>query len=54
MIQTGLNDYGFEGMRLGAGVLDVTVALPPMVGGGGDVQPLDYPHFARTVRSELS
>ena len=53
MIQTGLNDYLFDAVRLGASDLHVTVGLPPMVRVRGEVQPLDYPPFTPNVTREL-
>jgi len=37
MIQTGLNDYLFDTIRMGASDLHVTVGLPPMVRISGQV-----------------
>ncbi|MDQ3590488.1 MAG: type IV pilus twitching motility protein PilT [Actinomycetota bacterium] len=53
MIQTGLNDYLFDAIRLEASDLHVTVGLPPTVRVRGEVQPLDYPPFTPNVTREL-
>jgi twitching motility protein PilT len=53
MIQTGLNDYLFDAIRLEASDLHITVGLPPMVRVKGEVQPLDYPPFTPNVTREL-
>src|SRR5215204_154671 len=53
MIQTGLNDYLFDAVRMGASDLHVTVGLPPMVRVSGQVQPLDYEPFTSNVTREL-
>ena len=53
MIQTGLNDYFFDAIRLEASDLHVTVGLPPTVRVRGEVQPLDYPPFTPNVTREL-
>jgi twitching motility protein PilT len=53
MIQSGLNDYLFDAIRLGASDLHVTVGVPPMVRVNGKVQPLDYPPFTASVTREL-
>src|ERR687894_1254971 len=53
MIQTGLNDYLFDAIRLGASDLHITVGLPPMVRVNGQVEPLDYPPLTQNVTREL-
>jgi len=53
MIQTGLNDYLFDAIRMGASDLHITVGLPPMVRVSGEVQPLDYPPLTPNVIREL-
>src|ERR671917_635025 len=53
MIQTGLNDYPFDAIRMGASDLHITVGLPPMVRVNGQVEPLDYPPLTQNVTREL-
>jgi twitching motility protein PilT len=53
MIQTGLNDYLFDAIRMGASDLHITVGLPPMVRVNGQVEPLDYPPLTQNVTREL-
>ncbi len=53
MIQTGLSDYLFDAVRLGASDLHVTAGLPPMVRVHGKVQPLDYPPLTPNATREL-
>jgi twitching motility protein PilT len=53
MIGSGLNDYLFDAMRLGASDLHVTVGAPPIVRVSGKVQPLDYPPLTANVTREL-
>jgi twitching motility protein PilT len=53
MIHTGLNDYLFDAIRLGASDLHITVGLPPMVRVSGEVQPLDFPPLTQNVTREL-
>jgi twitching motility protein PilT len=53
MIQTGLNDYLFDAIRLGASDLHITVGLPPMVRVSGEVRALDYPPLTPNAIREL-
>jgi twitching motility protein PilT len=53
MIQTGLNDYLFDAVRMGASDLHITVGLPPMVRVSGEVQALDYPPLTQNITREL-
>ncbi len=53
MIQTGLNDYLFDTIRMGASDLHVTVGLPPMVRISGQVQALDYEPFTPNATREM-
>jgi twitching motility protein PilT len=53
MIESGLNDYLFDAIKLGASDLHVTVGLPPMVRVHGKVRPLDYPKLTPNVTREL-
>jgi twitching motility protein PilT len=53
MIQTGLSDYLFEAVELGASDLHVTAGLPPMVRVNGKVRPLDHPPLAPNATRDL-
>ena len=53
MIESGLNDYLFDAIKMGASDLHVTAGVPPMVRVSGKVQPLDYPEFTANSTREL-
>ena len=53
MIETGLSDYLFDAVRLGASDLHVTAGLPPMVRVHGKVQQLDHPTLTPNATREL-
>jgi twitching motility protein PilT len=53
VIQTGLSDYLFEAVQLGASDLHVTAGLPPMVRVNGKVQPLDHPPLTPNMTRDL-
>jgi twitching motility protein PilT len=53
VIQSGLSDYLFDAIRMGASDLHVAAGLPPMVRVYGEVRPLDYPPFTPNVTREL-
>jgi twitching motility protein PilT len=53
VIQTGLSDYLFEAVELGASDLHVTAGLPPMVRVTGKVQPLDHPPLTANATRDL-
>jgi twitching motility protein PilT len=53
MIESGLNDYLFDAIKMGASDLHVTVGLPPMVRLHGHVRPLDYPEFTANSTREM-
>jgi twitching motility protein PilT len=53
MIESGLNDYLFDAIKMGASDLHITVGLPPMVRLHGHVQPLDYPAFTGNTTREM-
>jgi len=53
VIETGLSDYLFDAVRLGASDLHVTAGLPPMVRVHGKVQQLDYPTLTPNATREL-
>ncbi len=53
MIESGLNDYLFDAIKLGASDMHITVGVPPMVRVNGKVQPLDYPPLTPNVTREL-
>jgi twitching motility protein PilT len=51
--ESGLSDYLFDAIGIGASDLHVTAGLPPMVRIHGKVQPLDYPSLTPNVTREL-
>jgi twitching motility protein PilT len=53
VIQSGLSDYLFDAIRLGASDLHITAGVPPMVRLHGEVRPLDYPPFTPNFTREL-
>ncbi len=53
MLESGLNDYLFDTIKMGASDLHVTVGLPPMVRIHGKVQPLDYPPLTGQTTREM-
>jgi len=53
MIESGLNDYLLDAIKMGASDLHVTAGVPPMVRVSGKVQPLDYPVFDSNSTREL-
>jgi twitching motility protein PilT len=53
MMQSGLSDYLFDAIRMGASDLHVTAGLPPMVRIHGKVEPLDYPPLTPNATREL-
>ena len=53
MKHTGLNDYLFDAIRMGASDLHITTGLPPMVRLSGKVQALDYEPFTPNVTREM-
>jgi len=53
MIESGLNDYLLDAIKMGASDLHITVGVPPMVRLSGKVQPLDYPRFTPNSTREL-
>ena len=52
-MQSGLSDYLFDAIGMGASDLHVTAGLPPMVRITGKVQPLDYPPLTPNATREL-
>src|ERR671916_387516 len=53
MMESGLNDYLFDAIKMGASDLHITVGLPPMVRLHGHVRPLDYPAFTGNTTREM-
>lgn len=53
MVESRLDDYLFDAVKLGASDLHVTVGVPPMVRVGGKIRPLDYPPFTADATREL-
>ena len=53
MIESGLNDYLLDAIKMGASDLHITVGVPPMVRISGKIQPLDYPRFTSNSTREL-
>ncbi len=53
MIQSGLSDYLFDAIGMGASDLHITADLPPMVRINGEVQPLEYPPLTPNATREL-
>jgi len=53
VIQTGLSDYLFDAIEMGASDLHVTAGLPPMVRVSGAVRPLDYPPFTPSATRDM-
>ena len=53
MMESGLNDYLFDTIRMGASDLHITVGIPPMVRLNGKVQPLDYPDLTPNTTREM-
>lgn len=53
MIQSGLNDYLFDAIRVGASDLHIVAGLPPMVRVDGKVRALDYPPLRSTTTREM-
>src|SRR5918998_733821 len=53
MMESGLSDYLFDAIGMGASDLHITAGLPPMVRIHGEVQPLDYPPLTANVTREL-
>lgn len=53
MLESGLNDYLFDAIKLGASDMHLTVGVPPMVRVNGRVQPLDYPPLTPNATREL-
>src|ERR671916_375795 len=53
MMESGLNDYLFDAIKLGASDLHITVGLPPMVRIHGGVRPLDYPPLTPNMTREM-
>jgi twitching motility protein PilT len=53
LMQSGLSDYLFDAIGMGASDLHVTAGLPPMVRITGKVQPLDYPPLTPNATREL-
>jgi twitching motility protein PilT len=53
MMQSGLNDYLFDAIKLGASDLHITTDLPPMVRVHGKVQPLEYPPLTPNMTREM-
>ena len=53
MTRTGLNDYLFDAIRLGASDLHVTAGLPPMVRISGQVRALDYEPLTPNATREM-
>ena len=51
--KSGLNDYLFDAIKLGASDLHITTDLPPMVRIHGKVQPLDYPPLTPNMTREM-
>src|SRR3712207_2310060 len=51
--ESGLNDYLFDAIKLGASDLHITADLPPMVRVHGKVEPLDYPPLTSNITREL-
>src|ERR671938_1471971 len=52
-IGTGLGDYLFDAIKMGASDLHITAGLPPMVRVHGKVEPLDYPPLTPIATREL-
>jgi twitching motility protein PilT len=52
-VDTGLSDYLFDAISMGASDLHVTVGLPPMVRINGKVEPLEYPPLTPNATREL-
>ncbi len=52
-MQSGLSDYLFDAIGMGASDLHVTAGLPPMVRVSGEVHPLDYPTLTPNATREL-
>jgi twitching motility protein PilT len=53
MMESGLSDYLFDAIGMGASDLHITAGLPPMVRINGEVQPLDYPPLTPNATREL-
>ena len=53
MMESGLNDYLFDAIKMGASDLHITAGVPPMVRISGKVRPLDYPEFTVNGTREL-
>src|SRR5918998_530355 len=53
MMESGLSDYLFDAIGMGASDLHITAGLPPMVRIHGKVEPLDYPPLTPNVTREL-
>jgi len=53
MIESGLNDYLFDAIKMDASDLHITAGVPPMVRVIGKVEPLDYPVFDSNSTREL-
>jgi twitching motility protein PilT len=53
IIESGLNDYLVDAIKMGASDLHVTAGVPPMVRVNGKVQPLDYPVFTSNATRQL-
>ena len=52
-MQSGLNDYLFDAIKLGASDLHITTDLPPMVRVHGKVEPLEYPPLTSNMTREM-
>src|ERR687894_630261 len=52
-VDTGLSDYLFDAISMGASDLHITAGLPPMVRIHGKVEPLDYAPLTANVTREL-
>ncbi len=53
MIESGLNDYLFDAIRMGASDLHITTGVPPAVRVNGKIRHLDYPPLTSNVTREL-